>query len=194
MPPNPLELHTSCFAPSHSSSRTFLSIHLLLQLGGNAEPISDDAKTHVILKACSTGTGQVPWHLARWRSSGSRWRMWSTSRPWTSRPSTSAMRIATKTRVEKEDGRIVSRYPVLKQGGMIRGFAPGTRSSLQLQRLHPIDVFFHGFSPPVKKKKRGKMKLGKKKKKKEENEIQLKRLAGHFKSWLLTAGIWKTRR
>ena len=47
------------------SSCTFFSIHLLLQLGGNAEPISDDAKTHVILKACSTGTGQVPWHLAR---------------------------------------------------------------------------------------------------------------------------------
>ena len=88
------------------------------------------------------------------------------------------MRIATKKRVEKEDGRIVSRYPVLKTGGMIRGFAPGTRSSLQLQRLHPIAVFFHGFSPPLKKKKR----RVKKKKKKEENEIQLKRLAGHFKS------------
>ena len=64
------------------------------------------------------------------------------------------MRIATKTRVEKEDGRIVSRYPVLKQGGMIRGFAPGTRSSLQLQRLHPIAVFFSWLFPPSEKKKK----------------------------------------
>ena len=94
------------------------------------------------------------------------------------------MRIATKTRVEKEDGRIVSRYPVLKQGGMIRGFAPGTRSSLQLQRRRKqarekkkIEETFTAPSGGASK-----MKADARKKKKCKNEIQLKRLAGHFKS------------